>query len=99
MRPCDNCKRKESCAAFGFLRKNYKQSPWKLDSYLRENLSYASLVTAMSGDVDSIVLECGDYNPIKSETDYSYLSNSRRKSEKPAPPPDKCGGCKGKCGS
>jgi len=99
MKPCNNCKNKESCVAFNFMRENCHCSPWKLNSYLYEKFSHISIIAATSGDFDNIELECGDYDPIRDEVDYSSLSNSSPKPHQPkASLIDKCGSCKGKCG-
>lgn len=97
MRPCNNCKRKEHCSVADFLESNYERSPWDLDSHLHSRYAHVSIVTAMAGDKDSIVLECTEHDPIKAEPDYSYLTRRKPKTE---PPSSKggCGGCKGKCG-
>jgi hypothetical protein len=93
MRPCNNCKAMETCKIVDFLRENCNRSPWILDDYLHNNFSYVSIVTAISGEVDGIILECGLYEPVKEETNYGYLVGRTAKFNA-----EKCGGCKGKCG-
>lgn len=102
MKPCDGCKRKSFCVVVNFLKRHGDYGPWELDDYFRENFTNVFIVTVFSGKVNDIVLECNDYNPMKTEIDYSMLvknpndaSDHKRDDGKCSV--DKCGSCKGKC--
>jgi len=97
MKPCDNCKKKKTCGIVGFLKRHANSSPWELDDYFHENFVNVAIITATSGAIEDIVLECGDYNPVKEETNYSRLANHPHLPSAPSCEPEKCGKCKGKC--
>jgi hypothetical protein len=97
MKPCDNCLKKDHCSVAAFIMRNCDRSPWDVSNALYDNYHNVSIISMASGDPESIVVECGDYNPIRAEGDYS---NPTRRSQEPkhTSPPPKCGKCKGKCG-
>lgn len=96
MEPCNNCKSKKHCKVAKFIEDSIDKSPWKVNSYLHEHHMGIDLVSMMSGDLNSVKLECSDYKPVKPEADYSYLAK-KYKPESSSCPPSKCGSCKGKC--
>ena len=95
MEPCNNCHLRETCRIVQFIERNLNSSPWKISSYMHEHFMGTELVSMVSGDSNSIKLECGEYKPVKSEADYSHLT--RRIKHEPMPKSSKCGSCKGKC--
>ena len=100
MKPCDGCKNKKKCLIREFLYKNYHIGPWALGSALYDNFSTATIVSARQNDIDSVVLDCSEYKPMKKEeVNYFAKKKTTDNIQPPAKKSSKCGGCKGGCGS
>jgi hypothetical protein len=102
MRPCKNCKKLEHCEVVAFIKRNIKSSPWSIAQHIDSNHAVVEVVSLTSGDLESVVLDCGYYSPDKQEDDFSQLAKKYVSDYTPVRGDGKCGsggcgGCNGGC--